>query len=342
MDVKKLADKCLAGSLEGQKFTGSMIGNHIVSDYYTYCNFFGPKEEKDPESLYLKMLANKGNDHEQDVVDKLFPDVVRNHIHNNLESFREALTEMTKGTKYLAVYPFFYIPDYYEGHIDALRRSDSHPSIFGDYHYEVIEIKIAKNIKKKHIMQAIFYNDLIGKIQQYYPENVFLINGEFKEYTFSFSKYKDEFIEILADITKIRTKIRVPRAVYGHCMVPWTNYANKQAELARDVTILPEVGKTIQKSLETISVFTIDDLTPITEAELNELNNIGAKKASTIKIHSEALTKGKIIKKESLEKKFFDLEYYIDFEGVDPTLSPLDNGGFDFLYGIVVINNEIK
>ena len=342
MDLDELINECLTGTIDDIKFTGSIIANHLVCDYYTYCEYFIPKEEKDPESLYLQLLADKGNQHEQNVIANLFPSAIRNTFDDNIRSFKAVLNEMLKGTKLLAGFPLYYVPEKYEGHIDLLRRSNNHSSIFGDYHYEIIEIKLAKNIKPKHIIQAIFYNELLGRIQNYYPENVYVINGEQKENSHEFKKYSNDLTSIIEDIKLIKNGERKPRPAYKSCQTPWSNYNDIQAEKERDITLVPDIGKSMQKNLENYNILKFDDLRKYDEKFLTQIKDIGDKRAKSFKLHAEAFAEYKKIIKEPVERLENVIEYFIDFEGVDPTLSPLDGISFDFLFGVILKNNLIE
>ena len=72
-----------------------------------------------------------------------------------------------------------------------------HRSIFGNYHYIVKEIKLARNIQNAHIFQAAFYNYLLGKIQGYTPNSFYLINRDLEE------------TEQVYDETELRKKLKI-------------------------------------------------------------------------------------------------------------------------------------
>ena len=78
----------------------------------------------------------------------------------------------------------FYLPDGLVGRIDVLERSDEHESVFGEYHYIVKEIKLAKNIMDYHRLQTAYYTYIIGKIQEYTPDHYIVINRDRDELPF--------------------------------------------------------------------------------------------------------------------------------------------------------------
>ena len=251
---------------------------HTRSDFYTYCESYAPAEEKDPESIYMQLLADKGRMHELQVVESIAPTIKQNVFTDNVEAFRFVIEEMFKGTSLLAGFPLFYAPLSYEGHIDLLRKNNNQQSIFGNYYYEIIEIKLARNIKSPYIMQAIFYNELIGQIQGYYPEYVYLINGEKNEIPYDYESYKDQLFDTINDIKAIRSGQRVPTPAYGSCPAPWTEYTNKLVLEKRDVTCIPDLGPSLQKKLYEKGITTIEDIESACEDSLLSINGIGKKK----------------------------------------------------------------
>lgn len=62
------------------------------------------------------------------------------------------------------------------GHADFLRRVPGE-SNFGDYHYEVIDTKLAKTTKAKFLVQLIFYSELLATLQGVYPQKMHVVTG---------------------------------------------------------------------------------------------------------------------------------------------------------------------
>ena len=76
------------------------------------------------------------------------------------------------------------------GRADVLRRVDT-PSDLGDYSYEVIDTKLARETKGRTILQLCLYSDILREIQGKLPENMYVVlpgNG-FKPETYRVDDY---------------------------------------------------------------------------------------------------------------------------------------------------------
>jgi predicted RecB family nuclease len=82
-----------------------------------------------------------------------------------IKRFQDVLNEMANGQVAFANEILFYLPEGYACEVDLLERDDGHESLFGDFHYRVVEVKNALNVKEEHKMQATFCNHVLGKIQ---------------------------------------------------------------------------------------------------------------------------------------------------------------------------------
>ena len=63
---------------------------------------------------------------------------------------------MVSGTDTLHGMPIYYLPEGIFGITDLLEKSDAAGSVFGNYHYTVKEVKLAKNIKDNHLLPQNF------------------------------------------------------------------------------------------------------------------------------------------------------------------------------------------
>ncbi len=334
-----IIERCIDG-LQDEKITGSIIRDHVKSPFITYCNKFVSDEEKDPENRYLSLLAEKGNSHEEEIVASVFPRAYSNQFEDPVEAFGFAIAGMMKGANSFANFPMYYGTLKFEGFIDVLRRNDAHASIFGNHHYEIIEIKLAKHIKKPHILQAAFYNRLIGHIQQYIPPKFFLINGEGQETSYDYNTYSPQLDQVLDEIRTIWEQQHIPRPVYGLDLFPWTRFSDKEALKTHDLTIIPDIGEKIRDGLIKNGFDSIEKINGSDISELTQVKGIGQKKASSIRHWAKALNQEETICIKPIDLPFHPPEIYIDLEGLDPTLTPEKLQPIDFLYGALVVDEK--
>ena len=334
--VEKLFETCMK---QGTEFTlkATDVATYLRSPFQIYCNYFVDSSEKDPQpDQYMIQLATAGIKHETEINREQFPDAIPVKFATQEEGFMIVLDSMTKGISSFLGAPLFYLPDGMRGMADQLVRVKG-KSVFGSYHYVIKEIKIAKNIKESHILQAAFYNYIIGKIQGNTPEVFYIINMKKEEKPFAFADYKEKLFQIIQDVNKIRSGV-MPSPTYSSCSYPWSNYCDKIALESKDISLINGIGLEKKKSLLDHNIKNIDDILTCGESRLEEIPRIGKKTAQNYIMSAKALTANKTIQKSetiTLPKK--STEIFLDLEGLDAlTSDDLGNIQTDYLIGVLV------
>ncbi len=323
----ELFERCMAGRHRSKfTITGQTVLKYHISPFIVWCNAFAPPEEREPESKYMHLLFERGIQHEKNVLASLFQDAVHVSIVSFEQGFQEVLDSCGKGVRALTSAPIFYLQEDAYGIADVLQRSDAHSSVFGNFHYVVKEIKSAKHIKHEYIMQAAFYNYVLGNIQGYTAPKFYLINREQKEFEYEYEKYHDELMQSLADIRAIlKGKDVSPTA--KSCKWPWEAYCNRRAIEADDVSIIPNVGPALKRQLNDAGIFTVMQLaTQPVSIEMPE----------RIKLCAQAWVDKKpiVISKPKLPKS--EVELFLDFEGTDEQETEEGMVKVDYLVGLLV------
>jgi len=338
-----LIKECLEGQIEKEKkITGTKIKNHVHDPFITYCDRFASPEEKDTESAFLGVLAQRGVDHEAKIKNEIFPNLSPLTLKDPIEAFQYAIKSMFEGHDGFTNFPFFYISLGLEGHIDILRKNNSHNSVFGKYYYEVCEVKIAKHLKVHHILQAAFYNYLIGLIQKFTPPRFFMINGEGNESVYTFKDYNELLMTVMDQIKQVWNKEYEPEPFYGSDCFPWTNLCNKTALEKKDLSIIPGIGAKKRESLNNAGFNTLEDIVPTNISELTKIKGFGKKIAKEIKLHAQAVLEERIIQLKVVDLERHFKEIFVDLEGFDPTTVPKEIEPIDFLFGVLVNEKEKK
>ena len=154
------------------------------------------------------------------------------------EKFKMCLDEMiNKKTKIIHDAPLFYLPANMLGKPDTLERRKG-KSIFGSHHYIIKEVKSAKIIQEHHILQAAFYNLLIGRIQRYIPKEFYVINGDKKERSYLWCDWELSLVVTLKNIMKILQQKWKPSPFYNRTPYPWSEYGNKIAIKNGGITLI--------------------------------------------------------------------------------------------------------
>lgn len=340
LDVDKLFDTCMT---PGTKFNlkATDISTCLRSPFQLYCNYFGKESDRDPmPDKYQEQLVIAGIKHEKETNAKLYPDAIPVTWKTPEAGFKMVLDSMADGTSSFLGAPLFYLPDGIYGVIDGLVREKG-KSIFGNYHYIIKEIKLARNIKDFHILQAAFYTHMIGKIQGYTPERFYISNMDKEETSFVYDDYKEQLFQTIKYVKEIR-KGSIPSATFGSCGYPWHDYCNKMALESKDISLINGISLKKKTALADNGVNNLDDLIRLGISKLIQFEGIGEKTAKNYVLCAKALIENKLIRKsKSIDLPEKKTEIYLDLEGLDVfTAESLDNILTDYLIGIMVRNAD--
>ena len=321
----------------------SEVGAYTASPFAVHCRHFVDKTEMDPDDPYMEQLSEHGGQHEDNVHKHRYPDAKPAVFDTPKDGFRQSIGGMVNGAGTLLGCPLFYLPLGMHGAPDILERANG-KSDFGDYHYIVKEIKLAKNIKKSHILQAAFYNLMIGKIQGYVPDTFYVINMDEEELEFEFANYEDELVSAIEGINAILDG-KVPSPVYGACPYPWKTYCNRKAMESRDISLVSGIGSEKRKALEGRGLTTIDDMAVCGISDLMSMKGIGKKTAASYVLSAKSMVSGKPIRKtqDRLVLPNVKTEIFLDLEGLDILNAISGNEQkkpqTDYLIGVLVRSN---
>ena len=340
--VDGLFEKCM-NKETGHVIVATDVGSYSVSPFALYCKHFVDDKEQDPADPYMARLAEHGDQHEHEVHVRQYPEAKPVEFETTEDGFRYGISGMAAGTETLLGCPLFFLPMGIRGNPDVLQKVDG-KSDLGPYHYVVKEIKLAKNLKKSHILQAACYNLMIGKIQGHVPETFYLINMDQEEFGFKFSDYEDELMSAIGGINAILDG-SVPSPIYGSCPYPWKTYGNKKAMESRDISLVSGIGPEKRKALEGRGLTTIDDLAGCGIPDLTAMKGIGNKTATGYIISAKSMVSGKPIRKtqDRLVLPNAKTEIFLDLEGLDMLNAISGNGQekpqTDYLIGVLVRSN---
>ena len=204
-----------------------------------------------------------------------YPDMTAIQYSNLEDGFKLTLDAMISGTNVLHGMPIYYLPEGLYGKADILEKSNSNNSIFGNYHYTIKEVKLAKNIKDKHLLQGAFYNYLLGQIQGFTPKTFSMINGDREESIHEFSDHESSLLDSIEGTRKILLGEHVS-PTYGSCAYPRKSYCNKMAIESNDISLVDGISLN-KKNLLVDKFKTVEDLTKAKIEDLIEVKGVGKK-----------------------------------------------------------------
>ncbi len=329
-----LFESCLSGKRSKATITGSTVLKFCISPFIIWCDAFAPPEEREPENKFMHLLFERGIQHEKNVRADLYKDAVEIPLLSFETGFKQVLDECKKGAKVLTGAPLFFLPEDMYGITDVIERRNDHSSIFGDHYYVVKEIKSAKHIKHEYIMQCTFYTYLIGKVQGYTPTKFYLINREQEEFEYEYDKYKDELQLIFSGIREVLSGKQISPTAKS-CKWPWGKYCNKRAIESDDISIVPNVGPSLKKKLNSAGIMTVKQLaTQPIELDIPDPT------LRKIKLYAQAWVDKKpiVLSKPKLPKA--ETELFLDFEGTDELETEEGMVKTDYLIGLLVKDKE--
>ena len=336
LDTIRLYKTCMRQDTEFA-ITASQVSAYLQSPFQLYCTCFADASQRDPiPDQYLEQLSAAGLKHEREINLEQFPNAVPTAFASPEEGFMIVIDAMSRGAKSLMCAPLFYMPDGMYGTVDQIVRTDGR-SALGKHHYIVKEIKIARNIKKHHILQATFYNYILGKIQGYTPDTFYILNMDKKEIPFQFADHKDELFQTMRKVVEIRQGA-MPSPTFGSCKYPWSSYCNKMALETRDISLIGGIGQGIKESLVKHGIKNLDDLLAFDESKLSKIPYITSKTAQRYITHAKALNTNKPIRKSKpVLLPTRNTEIYLDLEGLDALATESLGGKLtDYLIGCLV------
>lgn len=324
MNPQTLTSTCLSGDQDSVR--ASQVAQVLKSPFVLWCDAHAPDEERDELSAFREMLFEKGDAHEEQVIESAFPDAQQLVYETPEQGFGFVLEQCFSGVDCVAQAPLFYRPEGLEGRPDVIEKVPG-SSVFGDYHYVVKEIKYAKNIKDHHRLQAAFYNYLLGRIQGFTPACFTLINNEHEEFVCDYADYEQQLLDAIEQARQVLAREEPPLPVYGEGE-PWTSYSQRIAQDNQDVSLLYGLGRSVRERLHAIGVYTLDDLRAADKETLLSVKGVGAGTYNKWVQHLRAFEQGEPVKLEEPRLPEAEREIFFDIEG-DTEL------GVDYLYGLL-------
>lgn len=312
------------------------IERYVDSPISLWCDLFAPKKEAEPIDEYTQHLFEVGQEHQRDTVSESYPEAIQKLFRTEEEGFRLTLEMMAAGDLAIKNMPLIAALMGLEGRPDLLVRNDSFSSAFGKYGYEVIEIKSARNIRHCHLLQAAAYNRLLGQVQEYEPEEFYIINRDGDSYAYRMSEYNGRLDEAIGSIRDVLSGAPVA-PIFGTGKWPWESYVDQLAVKAGDISLIPGVGPARRSALADAGFRTIDEVARATEDVLVAAKGVGYPTAFSIRTAAQALVAGKPVPRTELKafpKKA--TEVFLDLEGTDPRIGVDGLEVVNYLIGALV------
>ena len=277
--AKVSLETLLQRATAGQKFNRHNLFRPSLSYYllkdpfWLWCQHHAPKNAAvDETTRYEKLRMQQGVEYEQRWVKTHYSDAVEIKPGFGFAALKNTCRALLAGT------PAIYQPQLWDlaqatyGKGDLLVRDDSAPSDLGTFHYRVIEIKRSQSLQTSHALQGAFYNENIGKLQGFVPDQFTIVLKDSEE-TVSFAGKPQEIAAArelwreLRDGNVVPETNRPPNAASS----PWRIYANQRASDGRDLILLAGITKRERDKLRRASIHRVDQVWNMRQEELVEI-----------------------------------------------------------------------
>jgi uncharacterized protein len=307
-----------------------------------------PGSNDDP---YLDLLKRKGIEHEEAFLRKLrakggsITEITRT---DSIEEMAQLTSEaMRSGVD--AIYQGALCIPGWHGYSDFLVKVPV-SSDLGSFSYEVVDTKLARTAKPKHVVQLSLYSQMIASIQGRVPENIHVVVGDgsmlslrLNDFLYYCNHLRTRFDRFVGGDEQLTTAERCP-----HCsMCHWSERCGEEWETAGNLRLIAGLGGTQATRLRAAGISSIAEL-----AALSESTTVQRMQRSTLdKLRSQARLQQ--IKRTTGQNEYEILplgerrgfgrlpkpsggDLFFDIEG-DPNYSA--QGSLEYLFGFHYVEN---
>ncbi|MFZ0739919.1 MAG: TM0106 family RecB-like putative nuclease [Candidatus Acidiferrales bacterium] len=247
-----------------------------------YLNRYGREEERLPQSAFLNLLFENGLSHERDVIKGLAFETptgttLGERAESTLKLLRRGADRIFHGVLLLAS----------ESGIPDLLEKVTGSSLLGDFFYVPVDIKAGSGYKDRekqllredYGMQLYHYGALLQSIQGVFPPEAAILNRDKDRIPYRLDLFKGAYEHALPEIRALVTGVQSDEPAYsssacGACQ--WWGCCEKVLDAKKDVTLLPDVGRSRKAILSTVGIRSIPDIPNLDFSKI-KLKGIGRK-----------------------------------------------------------------
>lgn len=310
------------GEIKKIVFTPSLFYHYSICPHWIWNDIYGDPEKKKEISEFTSKILEEGVLHEEKYIQGL--DAVKIETKDVAEGFKETLKHMKKGA------PLIYQGSIqaeidgvqFRGRPDLLEKHDG-KSQFGNWFYAPVDIKSSRELKPEHLMQLALYGMILERIQNFFPEEVSIINRDFTHVRHILTlldrdKTKKKINDILAVIRGAKPPLTLTSAC--HNSNPWWGECLKEAVEKNDLALIYNFNSKAFDDLRANGINTVADLAHADLSLLPKIRFASPEVLDKKRMQAKALIEKKVIRLSSIEMPEAPLKIFFDIEG-DPFLN---------------------
>lgn len=154
------------------------------------------------------------------------------------------------------------LPGYF-GRTDILRKVPT-PSKLGDWSYEVVDTKLAKETKATSLLQLCLYSEMLAQVQGLMPEHMAIVPPS---EDFTTEEYRVEDFAAYYRLVKntLESSLKIEKSIYpeprDHCDIcKWFNSCDKRRRSDDHLSFVANLSSAQRKELALLSIETLETL----------------------------------------------------------------------------------
>lgn len=281
------------------------ISDHLLLNYKrcnrrTFLEIHGDVQQKDPEKDFLQKLKRENQTHirnviEQQSLDPQQPRASRRDWQLNAQQTHELMQKgvdcIIKGTlslsyaqwqtawqdEVLVSLPEDRLQDWLSKltftATPSLLIKQPGVSVFGDWEYVPVNIKLGRRAKPEYKLIAAFQAQILGIIQEQIPERSLLILKEHDQHQVSLEHWLTKMQQTVADClvmlaTNYEPEVFISRQRCSLCS--WHGYCHEIAKSSQHLSLVPGITPKRYEYLQQLGVESAESLINISETDLGE------------------------------------------------------------------------
>ena len=300
--------------------------------------------QKDAADELSSLLSNRGLEHEEKLISQFESEdkiIIKIDSALSFAEKRQATLDAMKNGADIIYQPLLESKNF-RGYADFLIKV-SGKSNLGNYHYEVLDTKLASHSKPEFAIQLCCYAEMLEEIQGVKPAHIKICLGNSEieslktdDYFYYYLSLKTKFLHDEQNFDANSMPDPYDSKSYGQ----WSDYAQKLLENSDHLSLVANITRSQIKKLNRAGITTCQELINFpdskipglkaevlerlkAQADIQKRNNGNIPPLFEIKSHAPGEKAGlALLPPHSANDVFFDIEGF-----------PLDEGGLEYLWG---------
>lgn len=278
---------------DGVVVSEDLLLNFQRCDRRAFLDLYGDPEHRDPPSDYLSKLHQDSIAHQQTVI-KDWPAVIPAYPHRDWAAGAQATLDlMWQGAERIS--RGILISTDANGTVLLSRPKllvrQPGASIFGDWHYMAVDIKLGKRAKSDYQIIAAYHTHVLAEVQGAWPETSLLILRHQNVYEVDLFDQVPKMLEVLGDCVNTLQNGQEPEVFIARnrCdLCHWFSHCYTQAKVTNHLSLLPGVTPNRYAHLENLALTSVADLSAASPESLEDLPGFGTHVAQKLVRQAQA------------------------------------------------------